>query len=209
MAVTQTGPLTKNTANLALGLAQIRVAPFTASSGATAAEYGYFGTTAWGIPNPAGNPYSLGALASTKLTIERQYFTHEAGFPLLQDTQIPIRENASLECAFEEINGFTMALAAGKDPWTDGSGSVNIGAMSTPAFLRMEAHYTYPNNTDKMFVIFPRAQVLSNTEIDLQKEEVAKVSVTFKATRSDSGISACAGSAAWDSMPLGRIYWGT
>jgi len=196
MAITQTGPLTKDPNRLALGLAQIRVALSTVTSG----QAGYVG--AYTAVLQAAN--SMGAMASTKLMIEREYFSHEAGFPLLQDAQLPIRENASLECAFEEIDPLNMNIAAGKDPWTDGSGQLPIGAMELPAYVRMEAHYTYPNQ-DSMYVIFPRAQVLSNTELDLKKEENTSATVTFKANRADSGVTG--GHSVWNSCPLGRIYW--
>ena len=189
MALTQTGPLTKDTDDIALGLAQIRV--------------GNSATNIAQTNSVLTSGESIGALATTRLVLEREYFTHEAGFPLLEDVQIPIRERASLECAFEEISAANMILSAGKDPNTETE--LKLGTLENPVYVRMEAIYTYPNGTDQMIIIFPRAQVLSNTELEFQKEENANVPITFKAQRADSGVEG--GNSAWDNMPLGRIYW--
>ena len=186
----QTGPLTKNTSQLALGMAQIRVGPSIANIGTVA------------VALTSGQ--SIGAVASTRLTLTREYYKHEAGFPLLEDAQIPIRENAQLEAAFEEINAYNMMLTAGKDPVDSASGQIELGALASPTYLRMEAHYTFPGGTG-MFIVFPRTQILSNTEIDFQKEENAKVPLTFKAQRADGLVSG--GSAVWNAMPLGRVYF--
>jgi hypothetical protein len=197
----QTGPLTKDTASLALGLAQIRVAAAHCTAGSGAGAVYVSGAMLSGAN-------SIGAIASTRLTIEREYYTHEAGFPLLEDMQLPIREKAQLECAFEEVKVANMMLAAGKSP--SDTGAVLLGGLKAPVFVRMEAVYQFPTNS-KMVIIFPRAQVVSNTEIEFQKEQAANVPITFKAGRAESGIISGGqvswGSSVWDTCPLGQIYF--
>jgi hypothetical protein len=85
------------------------------------------------------------------------------------------------------------------------SGAINLGALSAPAFVRMEAVYTYPNGTNHMYIIFPRANATASTELDLQAEDSAASPLTFEAKRADSETSG--GHSAWDSAPLGRIYF--
>jgi hypothetical protein len=190
MAITQTGPLTKDPSFLALGMYQVR----TASAASLIAR----------TDGCLSGELSMGAMASTKISLEKEYFTHESGFPLLEDAQLPIREKAMLEFAFEELSGKNLTLAAGNDP-ANGSGEILLGAMSTPKYMRVEAWYTYPDKTRRMIIVFPRAQIVSNLEVENQKEENANAPVTVRATRADSGISG--GHVAWDNMPLGRIYW--
>lgn len=190
------GPVTKDTSTVALGLAQIRV---LASSG--------------NISNihPVGvSTDSIGALASTKFTGNTDWFKLESGFPLLEDYAIPIREGASLECAFKEVTPYNMALAYGLDP-TGGSydeehsGEIALGGRTAPEYVRMEARYTFPNGTNFMDIIFPRAQPISTTEVDLQEEDAVAVPITFEAKRADSEMDG--GNAVWDDKPLGRIAW--
>lgn len=194
----QTGPLTKDVKAIALGLAQIRVKA-SKYADADSGDTGWVGKSGAQLTETE----SIGAIATTRLTIEREYYTHEAGFPLLEDMQIPIREKAQLECAFEEIKVANMMLAAGKDPAT--TGQLGLGGLKAPAFVRMEAVYTFPSD-NKMAIIFPRAQVVSNTEMELQKETAANVPITFKAGRADSGITS-GGHVVWDAQPLGQIYF--
>ena len=85
------------------------------------------------------------------------------------------------------------------------SGSIGLGARALPEDIRMEAVYTYPNATNYMTIVFPRAQIAASVEIDLQKEEAAGIPVTFEAKRADSEVAG--GDAVWDSMPLGRILF--
>jgi len=85
------------------------------------------------------------------------------------------------------------------------SGEIKLGALSAPAFVRMEAVYTYPNGTNHMYIIFPRANATASTELDLQAEDAAASPITFEAKRADSETSG--GDAAWDAMPLGRIFF--
>jgi len=192
------GPLTKNTDALALGLAQVRV-------GASAANISTFDPV-------LTSTNSIGALANTKFTSEKEYWKHEAGFPLLEDKTLPLRESAMLECTFEEFNPFNMALAMGLDPVTDSisetlSGEILLGALVAPSYMRMEAVYTFPDGTSTATIVFPRAQVVSTSEVDFQPEDNVKVPVTFEAKRADSDVTD--GDAAWDLAPLGHIVFAT
>ena len=100
----------------------------------------------------------------------------------------------------------TSPYAAGSAAYGDThAGSINLGALSAPQFVRMEAVYTYPNGTNTMTIVFPRANCTTSVEIDLQAEDNANVPLTFEAKRADSETSG--GNAAWDSMTLGRIIF--
>jgi hypothetical protein len=189
------GPVTKDTSSLALGLAQVRV-------GASVAN----------IANKAAvlaSSDSIGSLANTKFTHEIEYWRHSSGFPLLEDHVIPLRGSAKLECSFEEINPKNIGLALGDDVSTGSfnvhSGAVYLGNLESPAYMRMEAIYTFPDNTYTMQIIFPRAQIEGTIEIDLQKEDAAGIPITFAAKRADSAVTA--GNAAWDLAPLGVIHF--
>ena len=98
----RSGPVTKDTSTIPLGLAQIRVGD-SASNIATATA----------VLLAAA---SIGALANTKFTGNVDYWKLESGFPLLEDLSLPIREAASMECAFKELTPYNMALARGIDP---------------------------------------------------------------------------------------------
>lgn len=85
------------------------------------------------------------------------------------------------------------------------SGSIGLGGLKAPEFIRMEAVYTYPNGTNTMTIIFPRANVTSSMEIAFQAADNAAPSITFEGKRSDSETSG--GAAVWDAMPLGVIVF--
>ena len=189
------GPVTTDTTSIALGLAQIRI-------GASATYIGYLGQV-------LDSDDSIGSLANTKLMGNTDFFKLEGGFPLIEEFTTPIREAASLECAFREISPYNLALAYGLDP-TSGyadvhSGELALGAKVAPAYIRMEALYTYPDGTNTMCIIFPRAQVSAALEMDLQSEDAAAVPITFESKNASSDVSG--GNAVWDDMPLGRIEW--
>jgi len=192
------GPVTKDTSSIVLGLAQVRV-------GASA-------TNISTVTRVLTSTNSIGALASTKFTGNVDWWKLESGFPLLEDYQVPIREAAALECAFKEISPVNMALAYGKDisvvpysSYTAHSGELALGNRSASDYVRMEAYYTYPNGTQFMTILFPRAQVSAAVELDLSADDAAAVPITIEAKRADSDMSG--GNAAWDSRPLGRIFW--
>lgn len=198
MTVSRSGPLTKDTTTVALGLAQIRIGESAAN---ITKETPILAESA-----------SLGALANTSFTANAEYFKLESGYPLLEDATYPLREAAMLECAFKEITPANFALAKGllpSDYPNVHTGRVALGTLSTPEFLRMEAIYTYPDGTNTMNIIFPRCQVTAAIEMEFAEEEPAAVAVAIEAKRADSGIvdATNPGNAAWDAKPLGQIIW--
>ena len=94
--------------------------------------------------------------------------------------------------------GSDVILTTGKD-W------VKLGDFDSRDidYVRMEAMYTFPNGTNYMHIIFPRAQPVPATEMDLQAEDAVAVTLTFESKRADSEV--VGGSSVWDSMPLGWI----
>lgn len=192
----RTGPVTKDTSTVALGLAKILVGE--------------------SLSNVAENSQvldqtadSLGALNSTNFTSNVEYWRMSSGFPALEDLVLPLSETAQLECEFRELHPKNLAYARGLDASTGyddaHSGEIGLGSLQNPAYVRMEAIYTYPNKTNHMYVIFPRAQVTSSVDLSFNNEDNVNVPVTFEAKRADSDVSG--GDVAWDSSPLGRIYF--
>jgi len=191
----RTGPVTRDTTTVALGLAQIRLG----ASSTNIAE----------IDPVLTKTDSMGAMASTKYTGNTEYWKLESGFPLMEDMTIPLRSSASLECEFKEVSPKNLAYAMGKDASTGyataHSGEIVIGTLTSPAFIRMEAEYVYPNGIDKFTIIFPRAQATSSIEMDLKAEDAVAVPVTFESKRADSEVAG--GDVVWDERPLGRILF--
>jgi len=190
----RTGPLTKDTTTIAIGLAQIRIG--LAST--------YISQIAPVLPVAS----SIGALAETKFTGNVDFFKLESGYPLMEDAVFPTRETAMFEMAFKEITPYSIALARGLDPtnYTDThKGSIGLGNLSTPVFVRMEAWYTFPDGVNRMWIIFPKAQVVASQELAFATEEPAASPISIEAKRSDSGVTG--GHYAWDNWPLGRFYW--
>jgi hypothetical protein len=193
----RTGPVTKDTTTIAIGYAQVRV-----GASATNIAQTYLRLT---------SSDSIGALANVKLNASAEYFKLESGYPMLEDATFPLREAASIEAAFKEITPKNFALAKGLDISTGYAsahvGSIALGTISTPAFIRCETQYTYPDGYNTMNVIFPRAQATANIEMEFAEAEPAAVATMIEAKRADSEVTG--GSAVWDSMPLGRIVWAT
>lgn len=193
--MSRTGPVTKDTSVVALGLAQIRV-------GASATNI----NSIQPVLVPAD---SIGALANTKFTGSVDYWRLESGFPMMEDLVIPLREKAQLECAFKELSPKNMAMAKGIDSTTGydlaHSGEVGLGQIVAPDYVRMEAFYTYPDGLNEMVIILPRSQVTSNFEVDLKAEDAAAIAITFEGKRADSEVAG--GSSVWDNKTLGRILF--
>lgn len=191
----RTGPVTKDTSTVALGLAQIRVGR-------------YKDNVSSDIP-VLGPEDSIGALAMTKLTNEVAYWKLESGFPKLEDLTIPLSESARLECQFKEITPANLALAKGLDPekfkGDNHTGTIALGTVKEPERVRMEAVYTFPNGVNTLTIIFPAAQVTSSTELDFQAEDNANPPITFEAKRADSETAT--GNVVWDDKPLGVIIF--
>lgn len=192
----RSGPTTKDTSTVALGLAKVLVGPSATN----------ISNVVQTLDTQAD---SLGALNSSSFTSNVEFWRLESGFPLMEDKVIPLRENAQLECEFKELHPRNLAYARGIDAssgYTDAhSGEILLGTISAPADVRMEAIYTYPNQTNHMYIIFPRAQITSSVSLDFAAEDNINVPITIESKIADSGVSG--GDAAWDSMPLGRIYF--
>jgi len=190
------GPIAKDTSTVALGLAQVRV--------------GSSSDNINDIHPALSASDSLGSLANTRFVGNTDWYRLEGGYPLIEEYVAPIREAAHLECGFREVTPFNMALAYGVDP-TDGSysavhsGEVALGNRTAPDYVRMEAVYTFPNGSNTMTIIFPRAQVMASIEVDLQAEDAAVVPITFEGKNASSDVTG--GSSVWDAKPLGRIAW--
>jgi hypothetical protein len=195
--MSRTGPVTKDTSTIALGLAKILVGP-SATNIDTNTQVLDETTT------------SMGALNSTNFTSNVEYWRLLSGFPMMEDLVIPLSETAALECEFKELTPQNLAFARGIDATSEydeaHSGEIPLGTIAIPAYVRMEAIYTYPNKTNKMFIIFPRAQVTSSVEMNLAAEDNVNVPLTFEAKRADSDLGTD-GHEVWDTSPLGRIYF--
>lgn len=117
--MSRTGPVTKDTTTVALGLSQIRIgksAPYIAN-----------------VDPVFSAADSIGAMASTSYTGETEYWDLESGFPLTTDATFPLRETNTVECAFKEITPKNLALARGIDPFSDISASVVEISSNTAA----------------------------------------------------------------------------
>jgi len=113
----RTGPITKDTSTLALGLAQVRVGEYSSTLNITTP-----------VLTEAD---SLGALADTKLTGSVEYWSHSSGFPALEDFVIPLNESQAMEMAFEEVTPFNLALARGISPFADVDADVLVIGSTT------------------------------------------------------------------------------
>ena len=113
----RTGPVTRDTTTIPLGLAQIRIGDSVANIA--------------NINPVLGAGDSLGAMASTSYTGETEYWDLESGFPLGLDATFPLRETNILECAFKEITPKNLALARGINPLSDISATVTVIGSST------------------------------------------------------------------------------
>jgi len=152
---------------------------------------------------------SLGALAQTKYTGDVEWWDMYSGYPQQLDAVFPIKESASIECAFLEQTPWNLALAHGLDPTaveyaSTWSGEIALGARVAPAYLRVEGIGTYPDGTHQLNIIFPKAQVKSSVEMEDQTDQGSNTPCTIHSTPADSGVTD--GNAIWDDMPLGRIY---
>lgn len=194
--MSSSGPKTRDTSTIALGLAKILVGPSLANI-ATVTQC--LNTTT----------DSLGALNSSNFTSNVEYWTLMSGFPQTEDLVIPLSETAELACEFKEISPKNLAYARGIDASTgyddNHSGEITLGTLSSPAYVRCEAVYTYPNQTNHMYIIFPRAQVKSSMEVSFNASDNAMVPITISAMSASSEVSG--GDAAWDLSPSGRIYF--
>jgi hypothetical protein len=103
--------------------------------------------------------------------------------------------------AADDVFTFYMAKQ-GYDSAT--AGEIKLGELSSPDYVRVEGYYVFPNGTNTMVIIFPRAQVRSESaEIAFATDTHATISITFNSTPADSSVTG--GNAAWDGQSLGKI----
>lgn len=106
----------------------------------------------------------------------------------------------------ETYTFYTTAYQSSGTAYADAhAGTIALGGLSAPEFVRMEAIYTFPNQTNHMYIIFPRCNVVSSLTLDLKPETATDVAMTFEAKRADSGV--VGGHSVWDNMSLGRVYF--
>lgn len=119
---------------------------------------------------------------------------------------IPISFFTGTWAADDSYTFYTTAYQASGSAYTDAhSGQIALGGLTAPEFVRMEAIYTYPNQTNHLYVIFPRCNVVSSISLDFKSETNTDVTMTFEAKRADSGV--IGGDAVWDNLSLGRVYF--
>lgn len=188
------GPATKDTSSLALGLAQVRVLASAANIGSV---------------NPVGVAGdSIGAITKSLFSAEMEVWRHMAGFPQIEDHNIPLSKKAVIEVDAEELSPANIALALGLDPadYTDvHSGAIALGALTSAVYLRSELVYTFPDTDYTMVPVFPRAQVTGSVSLDFQAADDVKNPMAIESKRADSEVSG--GSAVWDNAPLGYIWF--
>ncbi len=108
--------------------------------------------------------------------------------------------------AFAISDVITIQLLA-QGTYTDNQvGSIALGNISAPDYVRVEAKYMYPDNEHFMAIILPRVNITSSLELPFAMEDNSNVPITCEAKRADSGVAGITDTT-WDSMPLGRIYW--
>lgn len=109
--------------------------------------------------------------------------------------------------AADETHTFaTTAFVAGTDAYVNPhAGAIPLGAAAAPEFVRVEAVYTFPDGVHTMTIIFPRANVTSSLNLDMQAEDAMAVTTTITACGASSDNSG--GNAVWDSMPMGQILF--
>lgn len=136
-------------------------------------------TAFFGGTTTAADVYSLVVTSSTLLTIASSAFV-----------------NGTF------VTGHTLAIPITKD--AAHSGSIGLGDLTSPVFLRVEVVFTYPNGKI-LTAIFPRCNVTSSVELDGQAEDFASSPVKFEAKRADDAIAG--GLSLWNVNPLGRLHF--
>jgi len=131
-------------------------------------------------PDNGGNPY---------FTIESGHFT---GTWAADDT----------------FTFVTTAYQAGTSAYADNHvGSIPLGNLAAPKYLRVESVYTFPNPAYEMVIIFPRANITSSLNLEQQPEDSAAVTMSIKAMGASEDTAG--GHAAWNTMPNGQILFRT
>ncbi|MFZ3044705.1 MAG: hypothetical protein WA151_02225 [Desulfatirhabdiaceae bacterium] len=109
---------------------------------------------------------------------------------------------------FRTTKAATAGAAYPGDPddWAANTPSIGFGGLISPADLRIEGVYIYPDGLKQMVFVFPRGQISAAIDVDFAEQDPAAIPVQFESKTASSQNSA--GNAVWDSMPLGSVTWG-
>ena len=107
--------------------------------------------------------------------------------------------------AADDVFSFYMAQQ-GYDSNT--TGEINLGSLVAPDYVRVEGVYSFPDASRFLYIIFPRAQVKTESEeLAFSGDSAANVTISFEATRADSDVAG--GNAVWDDAPNGKLLFAT
>ena len=142
------------------------------------------------------------ALTDISFTINKKFkkqVSVKDSIELLQDVFVS-SSTFVISVTFIEILQKTLSYALGGD-----GGSTELGSLllSDPTDLRVELEYLYPNKTNKLIVILPRAVVTSSMPVSFAEDDNLDVPMTLLAKRVDNIV----GGSSWDAFPYGRIYF--
>ncbi len=150
-----------------------------------------------------GGVYTLHFTSATEFSVNGETGTAGTEFTLTDTFTLP---EGYFTGTWDAGDTHTIAIYASGGNYADAhSGEVTLGTMSSPAFVRVEAIYTYPNQINHLYIIFPRANVTSSMNLNFAAQDNANVPITLEAKRADSGV--VGGHVAWNNAPLGRIYF--
>ena len=106
----------------------------------------------------------------------------------------------------ESFSFITTAYEAGTSAYADAYvGTIGLGSMAAPKFVRVEGYYEFPNKEHAIDIIITRAQVTSSIDAGFSATDETNAPLNFGAKGASSDVSG--GNAVWDSMPLGRIVF--
>jgi len=139
--------------------------------------------------------------SKTEVTYElSREFRRQAGVSgniLMLLDHLLTRVDFSVSVSFIEINKRTLSFALGGD---GSSSDFFEDAVKNPTDLRVEFVFTYPNKVNKMILILPRAQIITdNLSLAFQREDAMESGLTVKACQTDN--------AAWSDRPLGKVIF--
>lgn len=172
--MSRSGPITKDTSTIALGMAQIRIG----NSAANIAT----------VDQALTSANSIGSLGQSNIMANAEYWTHESGFPLQEDLVLPLREKAMAEITFEEITAYNFALARGLDPGAAQTATASIVKVNSTAGTVAAVSPDAADTIDGRFTIVIDAFTsLSDMDISVYEEDLGLVEqfTTFDSTSTD------------------------
>ena len=172
---------------IALGLAQLRLAPYSSHEGT-------FGQAL------TSNEY-FGAMSTIEFSINRSFFQRQEAVDnvAMVVDHILLSASFTITAQFVEITNVSFNYALGGE---GDSVDFFITMVSDPEKLRAEMVFTYPNKSDQFVIVLPKVQIVSdNVRGQFQPENLMAVPFTIKALKSDN--------AAWAAQPYGRSLFTT